>query len=283
MRIVTDVLSMQREAERLRKSGQRIVLVPTMGYLHAGHESLISRARVLGDVVVVSVFVNPTQFAPNEDYTRYPRDFKRDVELAENAGAHIIFHPSVEEMYTQQHSTFIDCGDVTQRFEGAFRPTHFRGVTTVVAKLFNITRPHVAVFGQKDAQQAFIIKKMVSELNFDIEIVVAPIVREVNGLALSSRNTYLSPAERERATALYRALQHSKKRILEGFFTWDVIRNEMRTILEESNPTQIDYIAFIDPATFEELTTVPQGTVLVALAVRYGSTRLIDNLLIHRD
>lgn len=280
--IITDVPSMQREAERLRSSGKRLALVPTMGFLHAGHSSLITRARTLADVVIVSVFVNPTQFAPNEDFNRYPRDISRDTKIAEDAGAHILFHPSAEAMYPEGFSTFIDCGDVTQRFEGVFRPTHFRGVTTVVAKLFNITKPHVAIFGQKDAQQAFIIQKLVRELNFDIDIVVAPIVRESDGLAMSSRNTYLSSSERQRATALYRALVHSKQRILNGETSCEKLRNEMFSILQESNPTQIDYIAFIDPGTFDEVKTVPSGDVLVALAVRYGSTRLIDNILIHR-
>jgi len=282
LQIVTSISAMQQLADQLRLEGKRIALVPTMGYLHAGHASLIVRARSLADVVVVSVFVNPTQFAPNEDFARYPRDLEHDKKIAEDAGADIIFHPTVEEMYPVGFSTTIDPGDVALRFEGKFRPTHFRGVTTVVAKLFNITKPHIALFGQKDVQQAFIIQKMVRELNFDIQIVIAPVVRENDGLAMSSRNTYLSKDERARATALYKSLEHARKRILEGEKNLNAIQQEMRKIIEASNPTQIDYIAFIHPDTFEELQSLEMPDIIIALAVRYGATRLIDTFYIHQ-
>lgn len=281
MQVITDVSEMQGTAERFRNEGKRIALVPTMGYLHSGHASLIVRARSLADVVIVSVFVNPTQFGPTEDFARYPRDFEHDSLVATESGADIIFAPAADAMYPAGFSTTVDAGEVTQQFEGKFRPTHFRGVTTVVAKLFNITKPHVALFGQKDAQQAFIIQKMVRELNFDIQIVIAPIVREPDGLAMSSRNTYLSPEERKRATALFRSLSHAKKRILEGETNVTLLRAEMLDILSASQPTSIDYIAFIDPYTFTELQSVEKGDVLIALAVRYGTTRLIDNILLH--
>jgi pantoate--beta-alanine ligase len=188
MRIISKDKEMQKVADELRKEGKIIGVVPTMGYLHEGHLSLIRLAKEKSDVVITTIFVNPLQFAPNEDYDRYPRDFERDVKLAQSAGCDIIFHPSVEEMYPQNFLTYVEVDKLTKVLEGEFRPTHFRGVTTVVAKLFNITKPHIAVFGQKDAQQALIIKQIVRDLNFDIEIIVAPIVREPDGLAMSSRN-----------------------------------------------------------------------------------------------
>jgi pantoate--beta-alanine ligase len=271
---------MQETAEQLRLAHKKIALVPTMGYLHAGHVSLFKHARAHADVVAASIFVNPTQFGPNEDFSRYPRDFEHDRLLAEEAGVDILFAPSAEEMYAPGYGTYIETEKVSKIYEGAFRPAHFRGVTTIVGKLFNIVRPHTAVFGQKDAQQVFLLKKMVRELNFNIEILVAPIIRETDGLAMSSRNAYLSPAERQQALVLSGSLLHAQKRIAEGERRCDVILKEMNDIVLSGRPEQIDYIACVDPATFENLQQASKPQILVFLAVRFGSTRLIDNILL---
>ena len=213
IQIVKTIREMQDVAERFRCEGKNIAVVPTMGYLHRGHASLIELARSRADVVITTIFVNPTQFAPNEDFNRYPRDFDHDKKIAADAGADIIFYPEIAEMYPQEFDSKVEVEGASKILEGAFRPTHFQGVTTVVAKLFHITKPHIAIFGQKDAQQAFIIQKMVKDLNFDIDIIIAPIVREEDGLALSSRNVYLNETERKNALVLYRSLQHAAQRI----------------------------------------------------------------------
>lgn len=279
MDVIASITELQQKVEGLRRAGKRIAVVPTMGYLHEGHTSLIRVARSEADVVITTIFVNPTQFGPAEDYDNYPRDIERDRAVASGAGTDILFTPSVKEMYPPDFSTFIEMGEIFSVLEGRFRPTHFRGVATVVAKLFNITKPHVAVFGQKDAQQAFIIRKLVRELNFDIEIVVAPIIREPDGLAMSSRNVYLSADERKRATALFRSLDHVLGRIQGGERNVAVLRSEMEEILRSVQPTAIDYIAFVDPRDFRELNVLEGGSVYVLLAVRFGKTRLIDNIL----
>ncbi len=280
MTIVTTVAAMQAFADQARQEGKRIAVVPTMGYLHEGHLSLIAEARRRADIVVVTIFVNPTQFGPTEDFARYPRDFERDRQRAERAGADALFHPEAEEMYPAGHSTVVDAGPVGGVLEGTIRPTHFRGVTTVVAKLFNITKPHCAIFGQKDAQQAFLIRRMARDLNFGVEIVVAPIVREADGLALSSRNVYLSADERTRATALVRALELAAERVRAGERSAETLRTIMTARLRADAPTAVDYIAFIDPETFGEIGTLRPPAVLIALAVRFGTTRLIDNMRI---
>jgi pantoate--beta-alanine ligase len=252
-----------------------------MGYLHEGHLSLIRLAKEKSDVVITTIFVNPLQFAPNEDYDRYPRDFERDVKLAQSAGCDIIFHPSVEEMYPQNFLTYVEVDKLTKVLEGEFRPTHFRGVTTVVAKLFNITKPHIAVFGQKDAQQALIIKQMVRDLNFDIEIIVAPIVREPDGLAMSSRNVYLSDSERKDATVLYESLKLAEKLIENGERNSKNIILKMEELIKSKPTAKIDYIAIVEPETLEKVETLSEGKeYLIALAVRIGSTRLIDNTIV---
>lgn len=252
-----------------------------MGYLHEGHLSLIRIAKEKSDVVITTIFVNPLQFAPNEDYDKYPRDLERDVKLAQSAGCDIIFHPSVEEMYPENFLTYVEVEKLTKVLEGEFRPTHFRGVTTVVAKLFNITKPHIAVFGQKDAQQALIIKQMVRDLNFDIEIIVAPIVREPDGLAMSSRNVYLSESERKDATVLYQSLKLAEKLIEEGERNSGVIISKMEELIKSKPTAKIDYIAIVDPNTLEKVENLSEGKeYLIALAVRIGSTRLIDNTLV---
>jgi pantoate--beta-alanine ligase len=280
IQIVKTIPEMQGLAERLRGEGKHIALVPTMGYLHRGHASLIELARTRVEVVITSIFVNPTQFAPNEDFDRYPRDFEHDKIVAAEAGTDIIFSPDVAEMYPQQFQSKVEVERASKILEGAIRPIHFQGVTTIVTKLFHITKPHCAFFGQKDAQQAFIIQKMVKDLNFNIDIIIAPIVREEDGLALSSRNIYLNEIERKNAFSLYRSLQHASHRILAGMRNVTVLRSEMEEIIKSGNPTQIDYITFINPEIFEEIKIIEPPEVLIALAVRFGNTRLIDNMRI---
>ena len=280
IQVLKTICEMQETSNNLRYEGRRIAVVPTMGYLHHGHTSLIEQARALADVVVTTIFVNPTQFAPNEDFNRYPRDFQRDQALAAQAGADILFYPETSDMYPQEFATYIEVEGVSKILEGKFRPSHFRGVTTVVVKLFNIIKPHVAIFGQKDIQQAFVIQKMVKELNYDITIIVAPIVREADGLAMSSRNTYLNKTERKNATVLFRSLQHANERIKVDERNVTTLRREIEGIIQSGDPTQIDYIAFIDPTTFTEVERIESPEVIVALAVRFGTTRLIDNIRI---
>lgn len=281
MQIITKVKEMQRIADELRKEGKIIGVVPTMGYLHEGHLSLIRLAKEKSDVVITTIFVNPLQFAPHEDYDKYPRDFERDVKLAQSAGCDIIFHPTVEEMYPENFLTYVEVEKLTKVLEGEFRPTHFRGVTTVVAKLFNITKPHIAIFGQKDAQQALIIKQMVRDLNFDIEIIVAPIVRESDGLAMSSRNVYLSESERQEATVLYESLKLAERLVKEGERKAEKIISKMENLIKSKPSAKIDYIAIVEPDTLEKVDELTEGEeYLIAIAVRIGSTRLIDNTVV---
>jgi pantoate--beta-alanine ligase len=281
MEVIRTIGDMQAWSEQTRMSGKRIGVVPTMGYLHAGHTSLMERARRQSDAVITTVFVNPTQFGPGEDYERYPRDFEHDRALAVRAGTDVLFVPDVREMYPEGYATYVEVEQVSRMLEGKFRPTHFRGVTTVVLKLLHITKPHLAVFGQKDAQQAFIVRKMVRELNLDVAIDVAPIVREPDGLAMSSRNVYLSPSERARATVLFRSLQLAEQRIQAGERSVESVRTAMLNLIASGNPTQVDYVAFVRPETFQEIQEIEPPAVLALLAVRFGSTRLIDNMLIN--
>jgi pantoate--beta-alanine ligase len=280
VQVLKSIKEMQIFSEQARLEGKKIAVVPTMGYLHDGHKSLIECARSLADVVITTIFVNPTQFGPNEDFTRYPRDFEHDQVVASSAGTDIIFYPENAEMYPAGFNSFVEVEGVSNILEGAFRPKHFRGVTTVVTKLLNITKPHLAIFGQKDAQQAFLLRAMVKDLNFDIEIVVVPIVREADGLALSSRNVYLHDNERKNALVLIRSLRHVTERIRQGERSVPSLKKEMLDIIQSGSPTHIDYIAFVDPLTFSETENINTAEVLVALAVRFGSTRLIDNSLI---
>jgi pantoate--beta-alanine ligase len=281
MRIISTVREMQEVSEGLRREGKKVGVVPTMGSLHAGHTSLIAKAKEFADVVITTIFVNPTQFGPGEDFERYPRDFERDRKHAEQAGSDIIFNPGVREMYPEGFATFVEVEHGSKILEGKFRPTHFKGVTTVVLKLLNATKPHAAIFGQKDAQQAFLITKMVRDLNLDASIIVAPIVREPDGLALSSRNVYLSESERSRATKLYRSLTLAEERIRKGERSVTTLHKEIEELILSAQPTKIDYIAFVRPDVFEEIEFIQPPTVLVALAVRFGNTRLIDNHLIN--
>lgn len=279
MDIIRTVKEMQQRAEELRLAGRRIGFVPTMGYLHEGHLSLLNLARKHSDITVMSIFVNPTQFGPNEDYDRYPRDFARDERLARERGCDILFYPSVHEMYPKPYRTYVSVEEITDVLCGASRPGHFRGVATVVTKLFNIVKPHVAVFGQKDAQQAIVIKQMVRDLNMDVEILVAPIVREPDGLAMSSRNTYLNEKERQDALVLYRSLKKAEELIRQGERDASRIKQEMETMIRSADTAKIDYVEIVDTTNLKSLDTL-KGEVLIALAVWIGKTRLIDNTIV---
>lgn len=278
MQIISSPAETQADCRARRAEGKRIGLVPTMGFLHEGHLSLVRRARADNDCVVVSIFVNPIQFGPNEDLANYPRDFDRDRQLLEAEGADLLFAPTVEGMYPHGSLTFVEVeGNLTKGLCGASRPGHFRGVTTVVSKLFNIVLPHRAYFGQKDAQQLAVIQRMVADLNFDLEIVPMPIVREPDGLAMSSRNRYLNPDERRSATALYRSLQLAKGLIENGARDAARIIAAMRNLIGQEKPARIDYVEIVDANKFEPIEPV-HGEILIALAVFMGGTRLIDNV-----
>jgi len=253
--------------------------VPTMGYLHEGHLALVKQARVGNDTVVVSIFVNPTQFSPNEDLATYPRDLDRDLGLLEQEGTDIVFVPSDAEMYPQEFSTWVDVKKVTERLEGASRPGHFRGVATVVAKLLNIVQPTRAYFGQKDAQQVVVIKRMVADLDMNLEIVVVPTVRESDGLAMSSRNSYLNSEEHQAAIVLFRAISLARQLWQFGEKDGDKIRCEMKSVIRKEPLARIDYVSIADADTLEELAVIDRPA-LASLAVRIGRTRLIDNILL---
>jgi pantoate--beta-alanine ligase len=271
LRTVTDVRHAQ---ERLTGS---FGAVPTMGALHEGHLTLVRRARAENDNVFVSIFVNPTQFGPNEDFSAYPRDIERDLGLLEAAGVDYVFLPSVEEMYRPGAETVVDVGPIAERLEGAHRPGHFRGVATVVLKLFHILKPTCAYFGRKDAQQLVVIRRMMRDLDLDVEIVPVDTVREADGLALSSRNAYLNPAERQAALCLSSALGLAKEMWIRGTRDADYIRRRMLDIIEEEELANPDYVSIAHPDTLEELERI-QGPALVSMAVRIGRTRLIDNV-----
>lgn len=257
-----------------KKEGKTVGLVPTMGYLHEGHASLIKRCRQENDIVVVSVFVNPTQFGPNEDLEAYPRDFNRDSALCESLGADLIFHPEPEDMYIDP-CAYVSIDTLSQNLCGKTRPIHFKGVCTVVSKLFNIAAPDRAYFGQKDAQQLAIIKKMVQDLNFDVEIVGCPIIREEDGLAKSSRNTYLNEEERRAALCLSKAVRKGQEIIAKDMDSEAVLK-EMRAVIEAEPLAKIDYVSMVDALTMQDVEKVDRD-VLVAMAVYIGKTRLIDN------
>ena len=274
MQVTNTVAETRALVKSWRKEGKTVGLVPTMGYLHEGHASLIRKCREENDIVVVSVFVNPTQFGPNEDLEAYPRDFERDSALCESLGADLIFHPEPEEMY-QDPCAFVSIETLSENLCGKTRPIHFRGVCTVVSKLFHIVAPDKAYFGQKDAQQLAIIRKMVRDLNFDIEIVGCPIIREEDGLAKSSRNTYLNPQERQAALCLSRAVKRGQELIAPGMDSEAVLK-EMRAVIEAEPLARIDYVSMVDALTMRDVEKVDRD-VLVAMAVYIGKTRLIDN------
>lgn len=281
MQVISSITEMQQLADKVRINGQKIGVIPTMGYLHEGHISLIKLAKENADFIITTIFVNPTQFAPNEDFDKYPRDLNRDIALCTAENVDVIFAPETSSMYSDNYLTYVNVEKITEKLEGKFRPTHFRGVTTVVVKLFNITKPHIAVFGQKDAQQAIVIKKMVKDLNFDIKIIIGQTVRESDGLAMSSRNVYLKEAERKNAAVLYQSLKLAEKLILNGESDTLKIRSEMEKLILSKQNFKIDYIEFNDAENLNDLTQIiPEKTVLVSLAARVGSVRLIDNIMI---
>jgi pantoate--beta-alanine ligase len=251
--------------------------VPTMGYLHEGHMSLVRRAAAENDHVAVSIFVNPTQFGPNEDFARYPRDEERDLALLRDAGVDLVFLPSVEEMYPPGATTYVDVGPITEVLEGKSRPGHFRGVATVVLKLFEVVRPDRAYFGRKDAQQLVVVRKMVRDLLLPVAIVPCETVREPDGLAMSSRNTYLSPPQRKSALCLFRALTLAQEMWTRGVRDAATYRARMRELIEAEPEASVDYVSVADPETLQEVDRI-QGPALVSLAVRVGQTRLIDNV-----
>ncbi len=273
---------MQSIGLNLLKTGKEVGFVPTMGYLHEGHLSLIRRARSENDVVVVSIFVNPTQFGPNEDFDRYPRDLRRDEELCKREGVDFIFYPSVEEMYPEGFSTFVEVEKLTENLCGKSRPGHFRGVATVVTKLLNIVHPTRAYFGEKDFQQLQVIKRLVRDLNIPVEIVGCPIVREEDGLAMSSRNVYLNKEERKSALSLYQGLRLAKELFERGERNPSVIRKKVKEFILSHPKTKIDYVEIVSPEDLKPVKEVKEGDV-IALAVFVGKTRLIDNYVFGRE
>ena len=283
MRVIRSAAAMQRFARASQRAGRRIGFVPTMGFLHAGHLSLVHRARrAVGPsgVVVLSIYVNPTQFAPHEDLSKYPRDFARDSQLCREAGVDVIFAPADAEMYPgraeARYSTYVVEEALSRGMEGASRPTHFRGVTTVVAKLFNLVLPDVAVFGAKDWQQAAVVQRMVEDLNFPVRIIVAPTHRERDGLAMSSRNKYLNAEERAQATVLSRAIQRAREIIRKKPAAAMKLKSELAKFIAREPLARLDYLEFFDAQTLQPLARVPRGAHM-ALAVFFGKTRLIDN------
>lgn len=281
MKIIKSPAKMQRFSDRAKEMGQAIGFVPTMGYLHEGHLSLIRKARKETDLVVISIFVNPTQFGPREDYKRYPRDLERDVRLSRDAGVDVIFYPSVRQMYPRGFVTYVNVEDLTCVLCGRSRPGHFRGVATVVTKLFNIVKPHIAYFGRKDAQQAIVIKRMAKDLNMDLRVKVLPIVREPDGLAMSSRNKYLSPSQRRQALALSQALQKAEVMVKSGELDAKKVKSAIRKMIEKKKSARIDYVSIVEPETLKELRRIEKKA-LMALAVWVGRTRLIDNVVLKR-
>lgn len=279
MEITGSIKRVREQVREWRKAGLTVGLVPTMGYLHEGHKSLIDKAVEQNDKVVVSVFVNPMQFGPTEDLESYPRDMDRDAALCEKAGAALIFHPEPEEMYDDNFSSFVDMNTLTGGLCGKTRPIHFRGVCTVVAKLFNIVTPDRAYFGQKDAQQLAVIRHMVNDLSFGIEIVGCPIIREEDGLAKSSRNTYLNEDERKAALVLSRSLKEGRKLVDDGEKDAAKVKKTITDIIEKEALAKIDYVEVVDWNTLEPVEKI-DGPVLTAIAVYIGKTRLIDNFIV---
>jgi pantoate--beta-alanine ligase len=279
MHIITHISEMQKVAYSHRKQGHRIGFVPTMGFLHEGHLSLMREARKRSDVVIASIFVNPTQFGPTEDLDRYPRDAEGDRLKCEAAGFDILFMPDAQEMYPEKPSVFVAMEGISDVLEGAIRPGHYRGVATVVAKLFHIVKPNTAFFGQKDYQQCAVIKRMVKELNMDVEIAIQPTVRETDGLAMSSRNSYLNAEERRASTAIFCALTAAEHLTKSGVKEPDELKKKMRTVLLQEKGLSIDYIEIVDPETLAPFTVI-SGEIVILVAVRLGRTRLIDNIVL---
>ncbi len=282
MEIVHTVREMQASADRVRREGRKIGFVPTMGYLHEGHLALVRKAREVSDFVVASIFVNPTQFGPTEDLDKYPRDLERDKRLLEQEHTDLLFFPDVKEMYPPGYSTYVEVRDLEDYLCGKMRVGHFTGVATVVAKLFNIVKPHYAVFGQKDYQQLKIIERMTRDLNMDLEIVPFPTVREAGGLAMSSRNTYLSPEEREKALLIYASMTRLQELVKSGKRDAAFLVDQAKAILSSREGVNIEYVSISDAETLKEVDQV-RGKALLAIACRVGKTRLIDNTILTEE
>jgi pantoate--beta-alanine ligase len=280
MKIIKKVNEMQACADRARLEGKKIAFVPTMGYLHEGHLSLVRIARELCDLLVVSIFVNPSQFAPNEDFDAYPRDFQRDFEMTEKEGVDIIFTPESHELYPSGFQTYVNVEKIPMHLCGISRPVFFRGVATVVTKLFNIVKPHTAVFGKKDYQQLLVIRRIAYDLHMDIDIIGGETIREHDGLAMSSRNIYLTKSQRASALSLNKALKTAQTAVESGIIDASQIIGKTRDFISSHPETQIDYVAICDPETLEDIEVINQPA-LMALAVKVGSTRLIDNMILN--
>lgn len=281
MKVIESVHDMKEASQALKAENKSIAFVPTMGYFHEGHLSLMKKGRETGDVLAVSIFVNPTQFGKGEDLESYPKDIERDKRLCKGEGVDILFIPRAEEMYPENYQTYVDVEKVTKNLCGASRPGHFRGVATVVAKLFNIVRPDYAIFGEKDFQQLVTIKRLVKDLNMDMDVIGMPIVREADGLAMSSRNSYLSQEERRAALNIYRALRAAKEVFEEGERSAGVLLNEAKRVVAISSLIEPEYVKLVDTGTMEDVGRVVDEA-LLAIAVRIGKTRLIDNIILRK-
>ncbi len=279
MEVAKTIESVRSLVRAARSAGKKIGFVPTMGALHIAHISLIEAAIKECDFVVVSIFVNPTQFVPGEDFEKYPRPLEADLKICEKAGVDVVFAPTPEQMYPSENITWVNVGKLTETLCGRSRPGHFRGVTTVCAKLFNIVAPDIAFFGQKDAQQAVVIRRMVADLNMPLKIVVCPTVREPNGLAVSSRNQYLTDQQKQDATSIYRSLQKCEEMIKAGTKDAGIIINEMQKVLKQVPSIEIEYVSIVNAETLQSIDRIT-GKVLAAVAVRIGPARLIDNILV---
>jgi pantoate--beta-alanine ligase len=276
MKVVETIPEMKKTRRALQEP---VGFVPTMGYLHEGHVSLVREAKKENKSVIVSIYVNPTQFGPKEDLSKYPRDLRRDLEMLEKVGTDVVFFPSDKEMYPGGYDTWVEVDKLTKRLEGASRPTHFRGVTTIVNKLFNIVEADSAYFGQKDAQQALVIQKMAKDLNMNVQVIVCPTIREPDGLAMSSRNVYLTPEQRKQATVLYRSLQLAKDLYTKSERNAPKIKQQMTGLIQKEPLAVIDYISIANPETLEEFDTI-QGKAIVSMVIKFGNTRLLDNLML---
>lgn len=285
MNIIKSSKEMQNIVTILREKAKKIAFVPTMGYLHEGHLSLVRKAKEYGDIVVVSIFVNPTQFGINEDLNRYPKDFDKDCSLLANEKVDYVFYPDAEDIYPKNYLTYINVNKITSILEGKTRPTHFQGVTTIVAILFNIVKPQYAVFGQKDAQQVAVISKMVEDLKYEVELIISPTIREKDGLAMSSRNTYLSVEEKKDSIILYNTLKYLESEINSNklISIKELIQNSINKI-NKVNTAKLDYLKLVDFNSFEELTNLQDSNkILILIACYIGKTRLIDNFIINID
>lgn len=286
MKVIRGIKPMQEISAYLRRTGKKIGLVPTMGYLHEGHVALILAAKDECDIVIVSIFVNPAQFLPKEDFSAYPRDLSRDYHICRHAGVDYIFYPDAKDMYGEDYKTYVNVNDISDKLEGKYRPGHFTGVATVVLKLFNITKPVFAYFGQKDAQQAVVIRKMVKDLNADLNVRICETIREESGLAMSSRNSYLKEEQKKNAAVLYKMLQAGKRLVLSNEYgTAREIKKKMKEYAETNSPEcSLQYIAITDNDNLKKIKNIPdyEGEVLISLAAYFGKTRLIDNILFYK-